>query len=260
VNMLTILYHDIVRESFEESGFSGAAAARYKLKVDVFTDHIAEIVRRSSQPAVAVTAVTEDEPATDPFLLTIDDGGVCAPAIADIVENHGWRAHFFVTSDYIGSPAFVTPAQIRDLHCRGHVIGSHSCSHPYRFSELPAEVLASEWAHSVEVLSDILGDAVITGSVPGGFYAPRVAEYAASAGIRYLFTSEPTTRVTTVAGCRIFGRYTVRSDTSARNAAAIVERKKLALLQQALTWEVKKTLKCVARPIWDRIRNPASQT
>ncbi|MFP6763326.1 MAG: polysaccharide deacetylase family protein [Planctomycetaceae bacterium] len=251
---LTILYHDVVQDDFDESGFSGAAAARYKLKTDAFTDHVAEMARRLTQPAVTVSSMTDVVSGTRPFLMTVDDGGVCAPAIADIIEQHGWHAHFFVTTDFIDSPAFLSSTQIRDLHCRGHVIGSHSCSHPFRFSELPAEVQASEWTDSVKRLSDILGEQVITGSVPGGFYAPCVAEHAARAGIRYLFTSEPTTGIETVAGCQILGRYNVYRGMSAADAGAIVEGNALSLLKQKVNWEVKKTLKRFARPLWDGVR------
>ena len=37
---LTVLYHDVVERNFDESGFPGAASERYKVKRDVFNEHL----------------------------------------------------------------------------------------------------------------------------------------------------------------------------------------------------------------------------
>jgi hypothetical protein len=121
-------------------------------------------------------------------------------------------------------------------------------------SEIPSELLAAEWKDSVAVLSEILGEPVRSASVPGGFYAPRVAEAAAAAGIRVLFTSEPTTHVTEVAGCLILGRYTVYRGLSAQYAGDLAAGSRVALIQQQLLWGVKKVLKTAAAPLWDGAR------
>src|SRR2546421_11759443 len=126
-----------------------------------------------------------------------------------MLERHGLRGHFFVVTDFIGTAPFLNADQIRELRGRGHVVGSHSCSHPERISACGREQLVEEWRRSCAVLSDILGEAVTTASVPGGFYSKAVAEAAAEAGVRLLYTSEPTTRTWTVAGCEVRGRYSV---------------------------------------------------
>jgi hypothetical protein len=121
-------------------------------------------------------------------------------------------------------------------------------------SEIPSEQLAAEWKDSVAVLSEILGEPVRSASVPGGFYAPRVAEAAAAAGVRALFTSEPTTRVTEVAGCLVLGRYTVYRGLSSEYAGELAAGSRLALTKQQLLWGVKKILKTAAAPLWDGAR------
>ena len=40
-------------------------------------------------------------------LLTFDDGGKSAVRIADLLEEQGWRGHFFITTAMIGEPGFV---------------------------------------------------------------------------------------------------------------------------------------------------------
>src|SRR5437879_9095462 len=123
---------------------------------------------------------------------TCNDGRVSAPtAIAWIQDRYGWRAHFLITTDYIGKPAFLNEDQIRALRKSGHVIGTHSGSHPRRMSALGWEELLEEWSRSTKTLSDVLGEPVTVASVPGGCYSRRVAAAAAASGIKALFTSEP---------------------------------------------------------------------
>ena len=101
-------------------------------------------------------------------------------------------------------------SQIQALHSNGHVIGSHSCSHPARMSRCSQEQLNYEWEESTRVLTRILGTPVTTASVPGGFYSRRVAAAAARSGIRQLFTSEPVASSHIVDGCVVLGRFSIQ--------------------------------------------------
>jgi peptidoglycan/xylan/chitin deacetylase (PgdA/CDA1 family) len=255
VRALSILYHDVVHENFEESGFPGAAAARYKFTETEFEAHLRRMAERAPSDAVSVDRwFAGSATGQRPFFMTLDDGGSSAVYIAEALERRNWRGHFFVTTNYIDTPTFVARDQIRWLRQRGHVVGSHSSSHPFRMSEIPSEQLAAEWKDSVAVLSEILGEPVRSASVPGGFYAPRVAEAAAAAGVRALFTSEPTTRVAEVAGCLVLGRYTVYRGLSSEYAGELAAGSRLALTKQQLLWGVKKILKTAAAPLWDGAR------
>ena len=93
-----------------------------------------------------------------------------------------------------------------------------------------------------------------TASVPGGFYAPRGAEAAAAAAISHLFNSEPTTRITEVAGIRIYGRFTIYGHTPPGTAAAMASLRRGPLLRQKFNWAVKRQLKTLAGPLWDGFR------
>src|SRR5258707_1729352 len=183
---ITLLYHDVVdRGADDSSGFPGAGAARYKLTPAEFRDHVQAVRGVLQTPPCTVHELRPDEDTSARGLFTFDDGGrsACTP-IADLLDECGWRGHFFITADYLDTPTFVTPAQVRDLHKRGHVIGSHSCSHPRRMSSCTWEELAGEWRRSCAMLADILGEPVKTASVPGGFYSRRVGEAAAHIGIQ----------------------------------------------------------------------------
>lgn len=220
---LSLEYHDVVAgDDFDASGFPGAGPASYKITDPVFEQHLTAIAAAGCEPPSRATDWLTSASPSRPLFITFDDGGVGAYThIADALERRGWRGHFFVTAGRVDTPTFLSGAQMRELRDRGHVIGAHSYSHPKRMGALaPAQIL-EEWQRSTAILADALGEPVITASVPGGFYTHPVGEAAAASGLRLLFTSGPTTRVSSVDGCRIVGRYTLRQWSSAELAASL---------------------------------------
>jgi peptidoglycan/xylan/chitin deacetylase (PgdA/CDA1 family) len=236
---MTLMYHDVVPSGSEEtSGFPGRDAAIYKVTPERFEAHLSAIAR------------ARDVPPT----LTFDDGGISALYAAEALERRGWRGHFFVTTDYIGARGFLDEAGIRALHRRGHTIGSHSCSHPLRIGHCSWPRLVDEWARSHARLSEILGTAPSAASIPGGDFAPRVAEAAARAGFSDVFTSEPTASVRRVFGLTLRGRFTIRRWTTPPTAAALARGAWIPCAGQALLWSVKKTAKRLGGATYLRCR------
>src|SRR5262249_30205741 len=133
--------------------------------------------------------------------------------------------------------------QIRELRRRGHMIGSHSCSHPERMSHIPREAMLSEWRLSTERLAAILGERVDMASVPGGFYSRPVAETAAQSGIRLLFTSNPTIRSRMVNDCLVLGRFTMQAGTPPVTVGRLVGGAPWPRWQQMIVWQAKAPMK-----------------
>ena len=148
----------------------------------------------------------------------------------------------------------MSAAHIRQLRARGHVIGTHSYSHPTRMGACTPERILDEWQRSVRVIADILGEPVVTGSVPGGYYARSVAEAAAQAGLKLLFTSAPTTRCWTVDDCWVVGRYTVRRWTRAATAAALASRRLRPRASQWLVYNSLNLMRTLAGDHYTRLR------
>ena len=124
MNVFSVMYHDVVEAgAWDSSGFPGDGAAVYKLEHAEFGRHLDAIA------AAGVRVCRATEPLVDgSAMLTFDDGGVSAHLLAaEMLEQHGWAGHFFVTTDRIGTGAFLSREQIQDLRRRGHVNGSHSC-------------------------------------------------------------------------------------------------------------------------------------
>jgi peptidoglycan/xylan/chitin deacetylase (PgdA/CDA1 family) len=254
VKARALLYHDVVvGTDYRSSGFAGDDANLYKLERAEFELHLAAI--GEAEPAGPATIyellAAPDAPR---ILLTFDDGGASARDIADLLELRGWRAHFFIPTQFIGQPAFLSASEIRDLHGRGHVIGSHSSSHPPRLSLLPRDRIAEEWTCSTAALADILGANVETASVPTGSYSRVVARAAAEAGVRILFNSEPVMRVHRAEGCWVVGRFGLQRGDSARKAAGFAAGAVLPRLAQWSYWNTKKAMRAVGGEAWLALR------
>lgn len=252
---ISIMYHDVTAEGESHtSGFASPDAALYKLEREHFAEHLRAIAAvRTDEPA-RVSELSEKAEGA-PWLLTFDDGGVSAyTCIAEMLEERGWRGHFLVTAGYIGKPAFLSREQIIELHRRGHVIGSHSNTHPVRMSHCRPEEMLEEWKTSTDALSDILGQQVKVASVPGGFYSREVAEAASRAGIKALFTSEPVTKSTDVNGCLVLGRYTVQRSMRPQRVAALASGNFTPRIRQLLFWNAKKITKSLGGEYYLRLR------
>ena len=251
---VSLLFHDVYARQPAESGFVSQAANRYKLHVADFEAQIAGIrAVRHDHPALSSLVCEGVASIADPYLITVDDGGISYyTTIADSLERLGWRGHCFMSTDRIGDSGFLTRAQLRELDGRGHVIGSHSASHPTRFSALRYDEMLSEWSCSRRALEDILGHSVTVASLPGGYFSSDVAWAAAEAGIRVLFTSEPVTQIDRRGACLILGRFTVRQGHPHHMAQRFVS-KTWARSAAWASWNTKALVKPLLGPSYTRI-------
>lgn len=237
MNRISLLFHDVYLTDPAESGFSSAAADRYKLRLPDFEAQL-EGLKNAGRS----------------FTLTVDDGGVSYyTLLADRLEAQGRRAHCFVTTGMIGRPGFLSAAQIRELDARGHVIGSHSVTHPARFSACTPVQMREEWSRSRAALEDILGHEVTVASVPGGYYSRQVAETAAESGLKALFNSEPTTAVREAGGIQVIGRYTIRQGDPAALAGRLVAPSPWARYAAWASWNAKGIVKPLLGPSYRRV-------
>jgi len=254
---VSLQYHDIVDNGdFQSSGRAGAGPAAYKLESIDFEHHMAAIADSLSSDQYPITncELLHNDGINVPLFLTFDDGGVSAIKIAEILERFGWRGHFFVTANSIGDSTFLNKSQIRDLSTRGHVVGSHSYSHPLRMSALSWSRLIEEWETSFKILSDVLGRQAAVASIPGGYYSKEVVRAASRAGCKVLFTSEPIVKCKTVDSCLVVGRFTIKRGTSDQTVSRIVSSQRLPRLMQFLFWNSKKLAKRLGGEYYLRLR------
>jgi len=203
-------YHEVTDNVFD-SGFQRPLAMRYKHTTAAFRAHLETIAAGRRAPEL-VTGIDFGRPSTH-LLLTFDDGGKSALYVSDALCKRGWRAHFLITTGLIGQRTFLDKQGIRLLHQAGHIVGSHSHTHPDIFCDQPLADMMWQWQTSCDILSQLLGEACTVASVPGGDISPLVLRSAHACGIRYLFTSEPWLSPRKVGDCWILGRVAVKADT-----------------------------------------------
>ena len=258
MSLTTLIYHDVLPDNgADDSGFAGADAASYKLTATRFERHLHIIGEAlgAARPTTLDGKGTAAGAAPSGLVLSFDDGGASGVTrIAGALEARGWRAHFFVTSDYIGKPGFLSSSDLVRLSDGGHIIGSHSRSHPARISHCSVAQISAEWRDSCARISDILGAPVTTASVPGGFYSAEVGRRAAEAGIKALFTSEPTVVIAQLHGMDLIGRFSVTRRTSDAHLRALVRAHPTTLLGHRLSWGGKKLLKRAGGGAWIALR------
>ncbi len=251
----SLLFHDVVPDGhWQSSGFAGADADAYKMDGEEFRGHLNAIAGGLRRTVTTAGEVLPGTVTDHPLLFTFDDGGVSALYTADLLEEFGWKGHFFITAGRIGTAGFLDSAQIQELHQRGHVIGSHSFTHPLRMALCSEAQLDDEWQRSGKVLSEILGEPVRVASVPGGLYSRAVASSASKAGIRLLFNSEPVTQSHTVDECLVLGRFGVMRGNAPARSAALVAGDRQLLLREYLFWNTKKLGKRVLGSAWLKAR------
>lgn len=245
-----LTYHDVVSpDALDSSGFPGALAARYKLSPEHFQRHL------DAFEDLGIPVGTDLLEAQDrTLLLTFDDGGSSALYIADQLEARGWRGCFFIVTSLIGSAGFLDHAQIRDLHGRGHLIGSHSHGHPTYMGKLGSQELINEWSRSRDLLGEALGTAPTYASIPGGFASDAVLESARECQYEVLFTSDPDSRRRKIGTLTVSGRFSIWSTTPAKSAAAYAAQSGWARRRLQLEWRLKQAAKRTSPGLYERLR------
>jgi peptidoglycan/xylan/chitin deacetylase (PgdA/CDA1 family) len=232
VKLISLMYHDIE---------PAPSSRRYSFTIAEFREHLAAIKTRVG----AAPSILGDAPGMSGFALTFDDGKRGCLQAAEALEEHRWKAFFFIITGVIGKTGYLDRADIRRLAGAGHVVGSHSADHPRHITGAGDPFILDQWRRSKAALEEILGREVTSASVPGGFYSARVARAAASAGIRHLFTSEPVATSWTVESCRVWGRYKLTNGMSSRKVAGIAAGARAERALQFLAWNLKKPVKAV---------------
>ena len=249
-----LMYHGVAAEGGPRDGFEGAGAAAYAVAPERFAEHLERIAAATGGAPANADELTGEGGRGETWMLTFDDGAASALEAAEQLARRSWRGHFFIATELVGTPGFLTWDEVGELARGGHVVGSHSCSHPDRMAACPPEVLLDEWSRSRAVLAEALGRPVSTASVPGGLYSPGVGRAAAAAGYSVLFNSLPSQRPGSIDGCRIIGRYAIRRDTPADEAAAAAAGRPVPWARQRSAWALRGAAKRLAGERYEGIR------
>ena len=212
--MINLMYHDVYEASPHESGFQNESAFRYKIESTTFERHI----------KIVESAIKEGFWKKGEVVFTFDDGGVSAyTVVAPLLEKHGYKGVFFISTKYIGTPGFLNETQIKELKSRGHIVGSHSHTHPANITEKGVD-LKQEWLESKAILESLVGE-VDTCSIPNGYQSDDVLKSISSCGYKQVYTSRPSTAERMYKDLLVYGRYGIHDVTTDNDLKRILKSK-----------------------------------
>ena len=153
-------------------------------------------------PPARLAATLDGSAQAPAILLSFDDGyrsnyDIAAP----LLEEHGLTGWFFVssgrlrdgsrqTADGEDASLFMSPAELRDLIARGHVVGCHTHSHRRLEAHLDGETLRREIIDSRAKLRQATGDEIDNFCWVGGeewSYSRTAHQFVETAGYRQAF-------------------------------------------------------------------------
>lgn len=233
--MIVLMYHDIVTRSDKSSGFQNDNAFQYKVEDSAFEEQVKALHGKD-------------------VTFTFDDGGVSfITKAAPILEKYGRKGVFFISTKFIGTPGFLTSKQVKELADRGHIIGSHSHTHPEIFTQLKKDEIRDEWKKSFDILSGILGMNDMPLSIPNGYASKMIMEEAVKVGYTDIYTSEPTTKIHQFQKHNVIGRYVVHDGMTTQDVLRIVESKSTRM-KMAVKWSVLNIVKAVLGSSYDVVK------
>ena len=161
-------------------------------------------------------------------VLTFDDGYASHfTLVASLLLRYRFSGTFFVTTDHIGRPGYLSWEQLRKLVFLGMEIGSHGMSHR-PLTTLSREDLEKELSQSKRTLEEQLGVPIRALAAPGGFWNGTVTDAAQRAGFDAVWISTIGTngKETNTLGLR---RIVVRRPVSVDRVISIVQGSRRAL-------------------------------
>lgn len=244
-DVVTFLYHE-VSDDPESTGFVRKSSLTYKHKKEEFIKNI-EAIKNSQNNPITINQLDEKSD-KHKILLTFDDGGKSAMHISDVLDDYSLLGHFFITTSKIGDKTFLSKEDIKSIFKKGHIIGTHSHTHPSPFFNLEIEEMVKEWSTSKDILEQILGSKILCASIPGGDMDKKTIQSASECKIKYLFTSEPTNKTWVENNIVLLGRVCPKAGTKISKIKEFANNK--GFFKEKLIRKVKNFFRFFLRPIY----------
>jgi len=185
-----IMYHAIEDEK-NPAGAENAGEQLYVLHREQFHEQMAYLHSEGYKTFLFDELLCLEEWPRKAVVISFDDGHKSNLEIAlPILQEYGFKAEFFITTGWIGTPNYLSAEQIVTLHDAGMGIGSHGVSHRY-LDDLDDNEIRFELQASKNVLSGITGRTITSFAAPGGRIKPGVADVAKQIDYRIVCTSQP---------------------------------------------------------------------
>lgn len=192
MSSISVLMYHAIESAKHPAGVREAGEKRYVLQLDKFREQIEYLNQEGFKTFLLEELYNKCEKwPNKAVIITFDDGHESNFALAlPILLQYGFKAEFFITTDWIGTPHYMAAAQIKTLSEAGMGIGSHGLSHKF-LDDMKDTEIKRELSESRDVLVGITGRKVVSFSAPGGRLRNGVAAIAESLGYSMICTSKP---------------------------------------------------------------------
>jgi peptidoglycan/xylan/chitin deacetylase (PgdA/CDA1 family) len=245
------MYHALEDET-HPAGAKDAGEQLYVLHVKQFREQMEYLQREGYRTFLLEELHSLDVWPEKSVVLTFDDGHKSNYTLAlPVLQEFGFRAEFFITTAWIGTPHYLTEDQVLGLHKAGMGIGSHGVSHRY-FQQMSNPEIKTELHVSKESLECITGKVIDSFSAPGGRITADLLKVAAETGYQNVAVSRPGYYR---AGDILISRF----DITFKNHSTfndLLDRRICHLLRQLFRYETLRAVKKVlGNSAYDKIRN-----
>lgn len=191
MNGIPVLMYHALEDAAHPAGAKDAGEQRYVLQVSQFREQMEYLHREGYKTFLLEELQALEEWPDKAVVLTFDDGHESNFTLAlPILQEYGFKAEFFITTGWIGTPYFMNGEQIRGLHRARMGIGSHGVTHRF-LSDLPEANVKSELNESKQLLEACISLPIISMSYPGGRMSQHTHNMARNAGYRNICSSVP---------------------------------------------------------------------
>lgn len=250
-SFINLLYHEVSQDILT-SGFQNKDNIPYTHSPEQFVEMMTEMKKQNQLSAIAIEDFDLNVPQQN-CLITFDDGGKSAMLSSEILEKMGAIGHFFISTQFISKPGFLSEKELQSLAQKKHHLGSHSHTHPMIFRSLSYQKMKEEWSVSKKILEDIVGKEILSCSVPGGDADQKTYESAMECGYKFIFNSEPDAKIIQIDDAYILGRFSIKKDTSLQTFNDILSGKNHQMLQNKR--KLKNTVKKLIFPLHQYLQN-----
>jgi len=180
-----LVYHHVSQSDPEGSH----ALRRLTVTADIFAQQM-QYLQDNGYHVITFSDVADyfdhgKELPTLPVIISFDDGWETQFEYAlPSLEKYHYTATFFVVTDYIGRPGFISWPQLHTLLTDGMTIGSHTRSHPRLTKIRDPEKLWDQIYNSKAILETQLEAPVEEFAYPYGLYNAKAAAAVKQAGYR----------------------------------------------------------------------------
>jgi len=185
------MYHEVYRPD-EHQALKGLTNPAYNIELAAFKKQMTWLSENNFRTMTIGELISKDSMVEGDrrICLTFDDGWMGNYQNAyPILKEKGFKATFFIATELIGKPFYMTWDQLRQMHASGMSIQSHSVSHR-PLAALNENDLIFELLESKKIIEKSLSSEVGHLSLPHGYKENRIWNLAEDIGYQSVCTSD----------------------------------------------------------------------